>query len=132
MLSARSSPAMLRTARDAALLFGPRFAGCTRERLLVAHLDRERRLLHLAEEEGGTEASVAIPVRAIVADAIRFGSAGMVIAHCHPSGDPSPSAEDIAATRKLIEMAAGLGISLYDHLIFGGLKCRSFRAMGLI
>ena len=122
---------VLRTARDAARLFAPHFDQCGgRERLLVAHLSLDRALIHLTEEQGG--ASVAIPVRAIIADAIRLDSAGLVLAHCHPSGDPEPSAADIAATRKLGEMGAELGLSLHDHLIFAGGQCRSFRALGLL
>ena len=75
---------------------------------------------------------VALPIRAIVADALRLDSAGLILAHCHPSGDPEPSAADIAATRRLSEMGAQLGLSLHDHLIFAGGECRSFRALGLL
>ena len=77
-------------------------------------------------------AHIALPVRTIVADALRLESAGLILGHYHPSGDPEPSQADIAATRRLSEMGAELGLSLYDHLIFGGGECRSFRALGLL
>lgn len=123
---------ILRTAADAALLFEPHFHGCASERLAVAHLDGERRLLHLSVEDGGSAQEVAMPVRAIIADAIRYRASVLVIGHCHPSGDPTPSAGDIAATRRLTEMTAGLGIRIDDHLVFGSDGCCSFREMGLL
>lgn len=126
-----AEPRFLLTAGDAAALFEPLFAGCTREKLLVAHVAEDRRLLRLAPEDGGPF-HIDLPLRAIIADAARLGSAGLILAHCHPSGDPTPSDADIAATRKLRELAAPLGIALYDHLVFGGGGCRSFRALGLV
>lgn len=123
---------IIRTAGDAARLFRARFRRRERETLLVAHLDGERRLLRLSEEAIGSVGHVALPIRAIVADALRLDSAGLILAHCHPSGDPEPSAADIAATRRLSEMGAQLGLSLHDHLIFAGGECRSFRALGLL
>lgn len=120
------------TASDAADLFRPLFAGLGEERIAVAHLDEERRLIGLTlEDEGGSD-QVPVRVRRIVASALRLGSASIVVAHNHPSGDPSPSAEDLSATRALAEAAAAVGIRLHDHLIFAGGKCRSFRAEGFL
>ena len=82
--------------------------------------------------EMGSADHVALPVRPIIADAIRFESAGLILAHFHPSGDAEPSDADIAATRTLQEMGAGLAFRLDDHLIFAGGQCRSLRAMGLL
>jgi DNA repair protein RadC len=129
---ASTAAPILRTARDAARLFAPRLAGRERETLLVAHLGEDRRLLRLSEEAIGEAGHVAIPVRAIIADAMRLDSAGLILAHCHPSGDPEPSEADLAATRKLREMGAELGLALHDHLIFAGGECRSLRALGLL
>ena len=123
---------IIRTAGDAARLFRSRVGRQEREALLVAHLDGKRRLLNLSEEAIGGVGHVVVPVRAIVADALRLDSAGLILAHCHPSGDPEPSEADIAATRRLSEMGAQLGLSLYDHLIFAAGQCRSFRALGLL
>jgi len=122
----------LRNAGDAASLLAPLLAGAVRECLLVAHVGRDHRLLQLVREEEGARDQVSIPARAILVDAIRLGSSRLILAHCHPSGDPAPSAHDIAATRRLADMAAVVGISLEDHLIFAGGDCRSFRALGLL
>lgn len=122
----------LRNAGDAASLLAPLLAGAVREALVVAHIGSDHRLLGLAREEEGARDRVSIPARAILVEAIRLGSSRLVLAHCHPSGDPAPSAHDIAATRRLADMAAVVGISLEDHLIFAGGGCSSFRALGLL
>lgn len=120
------------TARDAADLLEPLFAGAQGEKLAVLHLDGGRRMIALDEQEVDAPDAVLLPMRAIFAAALGRGTRGMVIAHNHPSGDPRPSRADIEATRRLAETAANLGIRLHDHLIFAGGNCRSFRAMGLL
>ena len=120
------------TARDAADLLEPLFAEARCEKLAVLHLDSERRMLALDEKLVESRDEMVLPMRAIIADALDLGTSGMVIAHNHPSGDPRPSRADIAATRRLAETAANLGIRLHDHLIFAGKSCRSFRALGLL
>ena len=122
----------VRTARDAADLIAPALSGLTVEKLVVLHLDRERRLLGLVEGPAEAKAGANLPIRAVVADALRFGSAAIVIGHNHPSGDPSPSAADIAATRRLASVLAELDVALHDHLIFTADDVRSFRALGLL
>jgi len=74
-----------------------------------------------------------MPIRAIIEDAFRLGTVGLIVAHNHPSGNPNPSEADLAATKELAATAGSLGIQLHDHLIFGaGGDCRSFRALGLL
>ncbi|HET9811032.1 MAG TPA: JAB domain-containing protein [Sphingomicrobium sp.] len=113
------------------------FAGCiadgdpARESLWVAHLDYEAHCLHLTRhpgDEGGTD----FPLRTIIADAAAHNSAGIVLAHNHPSGDPTPSDGDRSATRRLAAAAEALDCTLVDHLVFGGADCSSFRQLGLL
>ena len=120
------------TARDAADLLAPLFADAEGERLAVLHLDRERRVLAVDAHPVAQADEIVLPMRAIFAAALRHDAAGMVIAHNHPSGDPRPSRADKAATRRLAETAAALGITLHDHLIFARGECRSFRQLGLL
>jgi DNA repair protein RadC len=115
------------TARDAERLLAPLLAEATEERLAVIHLDRQGCAIAVEELEFGGQ-----QLRSIVRAALAGESAGLIIAHNHPSGDPRPSPEDIEATRALAEIAARLGIRLHDHLIFGGGACSSFRALGLL
>ena len=121
----------IHTARDAADLFVPLFDACESEKIVSAHLDEGRRILSMIESVGHRD-QVWLPIRAIIDDALRLGTAGLIIAHNHPSGDPRPSAADLAATRALAETAASLGIHVHDHLVVGGGDCRSMRALGLI
>ena len=128
----KSALVIIRTASDAADLLAPLFAAAEGERIAIVHLDSGRRLLALTfEEQGGTD-EVQLPVRSIVATALRLGSSAIIVGHNHPSGDPSPSEADREATRGLADAAAAVGIRLFDHLVFAGGECRSFRALGLL
>ena len=120
------------TARDAAELLAPLFAGLSVEKLAVLHLDSARRVIAV-ESHGLAEADeIVLPIRAIFASALRHDAVGMVVAHNHPSGDSRPSRADKAATRRLGEVADALSIQLFDHLIFAGGDCTSFRELGLL
>jgi DNA repair protein RadC len=113
------------------------FAGCiadagfSRESLWVAHLDQQARCLHLSRYPGD-ETGADFPMREIIADAASHGSAGIVLAHNHPSGDPAPSESDRRATRRLASAAQALDCAVLDHLVFAGAQCTSFRRMGLL
>ena len=119
---------------DAARRF---FASCfadtdpSRESLWVAHLDQEARCLHVSRHDGGP-AGAQFPIRTIIADAALHGSAGVVLAHNHPSGNASPSESDRRATRRLAEAAQAIDLTVVDHVIFAGSEYRSFRRMGLL
>ena len=120
------------TVTDAAELLAPFFTSAGEERVAVIHLGADRRLLALTLEEVGGEAEVELPIGRILASALRLGAHGIVVAHNHPSGDPSPSIEDKAATRALAGAAEQVEVRLYDHLIFGGGRRSSFRDLGLL
>jgi DNA repair protein RadC len=113
------------------------FAGCfaetdaRRETLWVAHIDRDSNCLHVSRHDGDA-AEAAFPLRSIVRDAALLESAGIILAHNHPSGDPTPSASDCAATRRLACVAEALECRLVDHLVFAGPKVASFRQLGLL
>ncbi|MCA1654791.1 MAG: DNA repair protein [Sphingomonadales bacterium] len=126
-------PAILAGHRAAERFFAPCFndAPANDELLWVAHVDSGARCLHLERYEGARD-SVALPVRSIVADAARLGSAGVLLAHNHPSGDATPSEMDCRATRALACAGEAMDLTVVDHLIFAGSECRSFRRMGLL
>ena len=113
------------------------FAGCLaeedpgREHLWVAHLDERAQCLHVSRHEGD-EAGADFPIRDIIADAVSHGSAGLVLAHNHPSGDARPSDSDCRATRRLATAAEALDCMVLDHLIFGGADCTSLRCLGYL
>lgn len=113
------------------------FAGCLadsdpeRESLFVAHLDGDSRCVHVSRHDG-SESGADFPLRTIVADAAIHGSAGIVLAHNHPSGDAAPSASDKNATRRLAAATEALDCTILDHLIFAGSDCSSLRQLGYL
>ena len=113
------------------------FAGCLaeadpgQEHLWVAHVDDDARCVHLTRLDGHAD-SADLPIREIVADAARHGSKGLILAHNHPSGDPSPSATDKRITRRLALVGEAMDVAILDHLVMAGPECRSMRAMGLL
>jgi DNA repair protein RadC len=120
------------TARDAAELLAPLFADVEGETLAVLHLDAGRRILAIDAHPASGADEIVLPMRAIFAAALGHGAVGMIVAHNHPSGNPQPSRADKAATRRLAETAAALGITLHDHLIFAGGEWASFRQLNLL
>lgn len=106
-------------------------ADVTREWLFVGYLDRDARLLHL-DRHGGDACGVDWPIRAILLEAARRDCAGLVVAHNHPSGDPTPSAADRDSTARLARAGDAIDVTLVDHLLFAGEHCASFRRLGLV
>src|SRR3954465_13956972 len=102
-----------------------------RECLFVAHVDDQARCVHLSSHEGD-ESGAAFPLRQIIIDAASHRSAGIVLAHNHPSGDPRPSDSDCRATRRLVTAVEALDCTVLDHLIYAGSECRSLRQMGYL
>lgn len=113
------------------------FAGCmadsdpSRENLWVAHVDDEACCLHVSRHEGDRWGA-DFPLRTIIADAAIHGSAGIVLAHNHPSGDARPSDSDCGATRRLAVAAEALDCAVLDHLVFAGTECTSLRQLGFL
>ncbi len=125
-------PMIIATALDAADLLAPYFEACEGEKVVAAHLDADGRLIGTSEAVGEA-ASVALPVRSILGQAMQLGACGLIVAHNHPGGDPRPSDADIEATRVLAATAGNLGIRLLDHIVVGSAgRCRSLRALGLM
>lgn len=103
-----------------------------REDLLAAHVDDQLRCLHISRFPGNADC-VDVPLRTIIADALRCNATGLILAHNHPSGNPAPSRADVALTRKLNAAAEAIDVTLVDHLIFTAqAPARSFRKMGLL
>ena len=123
---------IIATAREAAELFGPCFEGAEGETLAVAFLDEARRLIEVTALDPEAPDRVELPVRLILAEALRLEARGVIVAHNHPSGDAQPSWDDVEATRELADTCDRLGIRLHDHLIFGGGDVCSMRGLGLI
>ena len=112
--------------RDCAEWLLPQFGGRPVEQFGVVLLDARRGLLAARiVSSGSVDASTADP-RAIFREAILARAAAIVVFHNHPSGDPSPSSEDVAVTRRLMAAAAIVGIEIVDHVILGASRYFSF------
>ena len=120
------------TLEAARLLFGPVLGRARDGRLYMAHLTADSRLIGLRLRYAPPDSPVEFPVRKIIADALALGTHSLILAHNHPSGDPEPSATDLETTRSLVQIARPLGLTVRDHLIFGGGRVTSLRALGLL
>lgn len=108
----------------------------------MRHLDREhfRALLMNTKNQVigtdkvsvGTLNSSAVHPRELFRNAIKRSAASVILVHNHPSGDPTPSREDIDITARLIEAGKIIGIEVLDHIIIGDNKFTSLKARGLI
>ena len=132
MLHDRISSAPIQGTRAAAALFAPFLDGLESERLGIAHLDGELRLLDVTICPPGGEACVCVPLRCIVRDALRVDARGLIIAHNHPRGDSSPSEADKKVTRRIRDVMRELDIRVIDHILFAGPEVTSFRALSLL
>lgn len=111
--------------------FAPLLLHRPREHVVAAHLDGRARVVATSEAGSACPGSIELPVRTIVADALAHEACAVVVAHHHPSGDPTPSRADIEATRALEQALRPLGIRLYDHIILAaGGRRTSFRRLG--
>ncbi|SNS64758.1 DNA repair protein RadC [Sphingomonas laterariae] len=102
------------------------------ERVRVLHLNAKNLLIRDDLVSEGSVDQAAVYVREIVRRAIDLGSAALILVHNHPSGDPTPSRQDIALTRELIAAGKPLGITVHDHIVIAGEGHASLRAMGLM
>lgn len=91
-----------------------------REAMAAVFLDSRNRLIGVNLAYVGTLNRAATEPRGLLTAALLCNGAGIVVAHNHPSGDPSPSAEDLLFTRRLAEAGETVGVKLVDHLILGG------------
>ncbi len=105
-------------------------AGKTKEHFILLLLDARHRLMKMAEVSvGSLDASIVHP-RETFRAAISAGAAAIILAHNHPSGDPAPSAEDLALTWRLVEGGRLLGIPVLDHVIIGAQRSISLKNIG--
>ena len=94
-----------------------RVTGIAQELFLVVGVDIRNHLLDIVEVARGSLAGVEVHPREVFRPLIRMAAAGGVLVHNHPSGDPTPSPEDIALTRRLRAVGDMLGVPVIDHVV---------------
>ena len=102
------------------------------EQFRVLFLDKKNRLIADELLGQGTVDHVPVYPRVVIKRALDLASSAIILVHNHPSGDPSPSPEDIAMTSKIRNVCEGLSITLHDHIIVGTSGEVSFRSEGLL
>jgi len=102
------------------------------EQFRVLYLDRKNMLIADEAQGQGTVDHVPVYPREVVKRALEVNASALILVHNHPSGDPTPSSEDISMTSQVEAAALALGLTLHDHIIVGKSRELRFRAEGLL
>ncbi len=121
---------VLRDSAAAAAALRPYFAGLDREQFLVCCLDAKNTSIGVNIVSIGSLTLSIVHPREVFKPAILLNACAIIAVHNHPSGDPTPSAEDRTLTARLREAGDLLGIRLLDHLILGDDRLYSFADQG--
>lgn len=122
----------IRNPEDAAYLVMEEMRHLDREYFSVLLLNTKNQVVARETVSIGTLNSSTVHPRELFKSAIRRSAAAVILVHNHPSGDPTPSREDIEVTRRLMQAGEIVGIEVLDHLIIGDNKYTSLKAKGMI
>lgn len=120
-----SSPA------DAVALVQSELAPLDHEELFIMCLDRRNKVLQIVRLYVGSVNSSQVRIGECFRDAIRLNASAIVVFHNHPSGDPTPSPDDVAITRAMFQAGQLLDVEVLDHCIIGATRWTSLRERGL-
>jgi DNA repair protein RadC len=104
----------------------------TKEQFIVLHLDGKNRIVCFDRASIGSLNQAIVHPREVFKTACLSNAAAVILVHNHPSGDPTPSQEDLAITRRLKESGEILGIRVLDHIVVGDDEFLSFVERGLL
>ncbi|MEX5284595.1 DNA repair protein RadC [Selenomonas sputigena] len=117
---------------DAAHYAMPRLRFESKEHFAVLLLNTKNHVLAMPVISVGTLSASIVHPREVFQAAISHAAASMILVHNHPSGDPTPSSEDIAVTRRMVEAGKVMDIPVLDHIILGDDKFISLKEKGMI
>ena len=123
--------ATIHSPEEAAQLILHDMGALEQEELWVILLDTRNKLISIENIYRGSLNSSQVRVGELFKNAIRRNSASLIVAHNHPSGDPTPSPDDIAVTRAIVEAGKLLDVDVLDHLVIGSGKFISMKQRGL-
>jgi len=101
-----------------------------RESLFVLHLDTKNRVMGVEQVFAGAGNTTYLTVADVFRGALVGGAQAIILAHNHPSGDPTPSPEDITITRQINQAGSMLGVELLDHIVFSDTRYVSLKERG--
>jgi len=116
---------------DAAALVMYEMAALEQEHLRVMLLDRRNRVLEVTDLYRGSASSAQVRVGEVFREAIRKNASALIVIHNHPSGDPTPSPDDVALTRAIVQAGKMLDVDVLDHLVIGQGRWVSLKERGL-
>jgi DNA repair protein RadC len=116
---------------DAAALVQYEMSALEQEHLRVILLDRRNKVLEIVEVYKGSATSAQMRIGELFKEAIRKNASAIIVTHNHPSGDPTPSPDDVAVTRAIVQAGKLLDIDVLDHLVIGQGKWISLKERGL-
>ncbi len=116
---------------DAAALVSYEMSALEQEHLRVMLLDRRNRVLEVVDLYRGSTSSAQVRVAEIFREAIRKNASAIIVVHNHPSGDPTPSPDDVALTRAIVQAGKMLDVDVLDHLVIGQGRWVSLKERGL-
>ncbi len=122
----------IRDPEDVVQLFGARLRDLQVEEFHLLALDTQSQVLREVLVTRGLLNSSLVHPREVFRAAIAEAAAGIIVVHNHPSGDPTPSAEDCTVTRQLVAAGRLLDVPVYDHVIIAGDRFLSFATAGLL
>lgn len=122
----------LLTPHDAAAFLLPAYGARAVEQFGLVLLDTRHRVLRTTIVASGTLNSTIVQPRDVFREAMLGSAAAVVVFHNHPSGDPTPSQDDIELTRRLRAAGVLMGIEVVDHLVLGDVRYCSLKEMGQI
>jgi len=131
LLSSPDSRPQITSPTDAANLLMLEMGSLEQEHLRTILLDTKNRVLASPTVYVGNVNSSIIRVSEIFREAVRQNATAIIVAHNHPSGDPTPSSEDVQVTRSMVDAGSLLGIELLDHLVIGHQRFVSLKERGL-
>ncbi len=125
-----SARVQLRSPHDAGAYLLPTFGARAVEQFGIVLLDSKHRVLRTTVVATGTLNSTIVHPRDVFREAMLGAAAAIVVFHNHPSGDPSPSPEDVELTRRLRAAGVLMGIEVVDHIVLGDARYCSLKEMG--
>ncbi len=103
----------------------------TREQVLLILMDSKNKVIKDMIISEGTVNTSIMPTREIFVEAVKYEAVNIILLHNHPSGDPTPSGEDIRVTKRIYEAGNMIGITLMDHIIIGDNRYISLKEVGV-
>lgn len=131
LLATHAERPQIKSPADVAALLMLEMAHLDQEQLRVVLLDTKNRLLKIQTVYVGSLNSSMVRIGEIFKEAIRLNSAALIVSHNHPSGEPTPSPEDVMVTRQIVEAGKLLDIEILDHIVIGSGRWVSMRERGL-